>query len=564
MPDKKEKDFDDVTLFLGDYGPFQITLIFLLSLFIIPNGYMGVVFVFVSDTPDFHCKVNEKWNLNSSYVQDFTFTERSSSVGPDGCSRYKERLNSSQVSPSNDTEACADGWDFSKDIYTATIVSEWELVCDNAWKVPFSSSLYFVGVLTGSFVCGNLSDRIGRKPVLFLTMAMQCITALIQAASVNWGMFTMLSCLRGFGLTSCYTTSLILGSEILSPKPRMAYNLLGQSVGFGLGYALLPLFGYFIRDWRMLLVACAIPGLLVMPLWWVVPESPRWLLQKNRLKEAEAVIRKAAKMNQVSTPDIIFPSKECLDQMKSNRDERNSYTCLDLLRTSNIRIITLMGIFMWFTCILVFSGLSLNTSNLNGNKYLNCFISAVIDIAAYIMTWVMVSRMSRPIFVFSSMMFCGILLLIIQLVPDDMDTVFQALALSGRFGISAAYSIMFVFFIELMPTVVRNTGLGIFSTTGRIGSILCPYIIYLGVYNKGTPYIVFGSMSIVASVLTLFLPDTRNNKLPELISQVQPVHRHCCPNKGTSAHSPNLRAGKWRRAPSVDKQRHHFTGGSIC
>uniref|UniRef100_A0A3B4AY80 Major facilitator superfamily (MFS) profile domain-containing protein n=1 Tax=Periophthalmus magnuspinnatus TaxID=409849 RepID=A0A3B4AY80_9GOBI len=486
MSDKKEKDFDDVTLFLGDYGPFQITLIFLLSLFIIPNGYMGVVFVFVSDTPDFHCKVNEN--------------------------RYKERLNSSQVSPSNDTEACADGWDFSKDIYTATIVSEWELVCDNAWKVPFSSSLYFVGVLTGSFVCGNLSDRIGRKPVLFLTMAMQCITALIQAASVNWGMFTMLSCLRGFGLTSCYTTSLILGSEILSPKPRMAYNLLGQSVGFGLGYALLPLFGYFIRDWRMLLVACAIPGLLVMPLWWVVPESPRWLLQKNRLKEAEAVIRKAAKMNQVSTPDIIFPSKE---------DERNSYTCLDLLRTSNIRIITLMGIFMWFTCILVFSGLSLNTSNLNGNKYLNCFISAVIDIAAYIMTWVMVSRMSRPIFVFSSMMFCGILLLIIQLVPDG---VYCALALSGRFGISAAYSIMFVFFIELMPTVVRNTGLGIFSTTGRIGSILCPYIIYLGVYNKGTPYIVFGSMSIVASVLTLFLPDTRNNKLPELISQVQP----CC------------------------------------
>ncbi|XP_055007902.1 solute carrier family 22 member 4-like [Boleophthalmus pectinirostris] len=535
MPDERDKDFDDATLFLGSYGPFQIALMLLLSIFIIPSGYMGVVFVFVSDTPEFHCKVNETWN--SSYV---TFTERSSSVGPDGCSKYKERLNLTKASLSSDTEVCEDGWEFSKDIYTTTIVSEWELVCNNAWKVPFSSSLYFVGVLTGSFVCGNLADRFGRKPVLFFTMAIQCVTTLIQAASVNWVMFTTLSCLRGFGLTSSFTTALILGSEVLRPKVRMTYTLV-LSVGFGLGYAVLPLFGYFIRNWRMLLVACSIPGFLVMPLWWVVPESPRWLLQKNRFKKAESIICKVAKMNRVPTPDVIFTSKEHLDQMKSNKDKSDSYTCLDLVRTSNIRIITLMGTFIWFTCILVFSGLSLNTSNLNGNKYLNCFISAVTDIAAYVLTWFLVSRVSRPIFLFASLMFCGILLLIIQLVPDEMDAVFQALALSGRMGISAAYTFTNVFFIELMPTVIRNTGLGFFSTSGRISSILCPYIIFLGMYNKLTPYIVFGSMSVMASIFTLFLPDTRDIKLPDLINQMQPVRRPFCPKKCTSTYSHNLK-----------------------
>ncbi|XP_072297414.1 solute carrier family 22 member 4-like [Eucyclogobius newberryi] len=541
MPNGKAKDFDDVTLFLGDYGPFQIALIFSLSLIVVPVGYMGAVVVFVSDTPQFHCKVNENWTINGTYAKEH-----------DRCTKYKERLNSTDASLAGDTEPCADGWEFSKDTYTSTIVSEWELVCDNAWKVPLSSSLYFVGVMIGSFVCGTLSDRFGRKPVLFLTMAIQTIAALIQAASVNWVMFTTLNCLRGFGQTACYTASIILGSEILSPKPRMTYTLLGQSVGYGVGYALLSLFGYFIRDWRMLLVACAIPGFLLMPLWWVVPESPRWLLQKKRFKKAEAVIYRAAKMNRVSTPEVIFTSDECLDQMKLDHEESHSYTCLDLVRTSNLRIITLMGIFIWFTCAMVFFGLTLNTNSLNGNKYLNVFISAVIDIAAYILTWFMVNRVPRPFFLFSSMMFCGTLFLVILLVPDDMGAVSKALALSGRTGISAAYAFIFVFFIELMPTVVRNTGLGIFSTSGRIGSILCPFIIYLGVYNKATPYIVFGSMSIVASVFTFFLPDTRNRKLPDLISQVQPIQRHCCL---VITHSPNLRTGKkWKRAPSVDKQ----------
>ncbi|KAK7945742.1 hypothetical protein WMY93_001470 [Mugilogobius chulae] len=334
---RRAKDFDDVTLFLGDYGPFQIALMFLLSLFIIPSGYMGVVVVFVSDTPEFHCKMNDTRMFNSTNVKDPAFLEHNSSVEPDSCTKYKERLNSTGAMQSN-MEPCADGWDFSKDIYTSTIVSEviiqllwdfkkpllfiqflkmslqWELVCENAWKVPFSSSLYFVGVLIGALACGNLSDRFGRKPILFATMAVQTIAALIQAASVNWVMFTILNSFRGFGQTSSYTASIILGSEILNPKPRMTYNLLCQSVGFAVGYALLPLFGYFIRDWRMLLVACAIPGFLVMPLWWVVPESPRWLVQKKRLIEAEVVIRRAAKMNHVSIPENIFAADECLDQ----------------------------------------------------------------------------------------------------------------------------------------------------------------------------------------------------------------------------------------------------------
>ncbi|XP_029309229.1 solute carrier family 22 member 21-like [Cottoperca gobio] len=479
MSGEKIKDFDEITSFLGVYGFFQILIIVLLNLSAIACGYTGMIMIFVSDTPEHHCKVSINSKHNSTDVE-VPFREQRSWVGPDSCSRYKLDGNWTETgAPSNDTEQCLDGWVFSTEIYTATIVSEWDLVCDNAWMVPFTTSLFFVGVLIGSFISGHLSDRFGRKPVFFFTMAIQTVTPLIQATSVSWVMFCILNCLRGLGQISNYITSLILGSGMLSPTARLSYALLGHSLGFGVGYALLPIFAYFIRGWRMLLVASAIPGFLFIPTWWVIPESPRWLLQKGRVEEAESVIRAAAKRNKVPVPEIIYRADECLELMQNKSEDEQTYTYLDLIRTPNMRNITILSVFIWIATSMVFYGLSLNTSNLNGNMYLTCFISAAIDIVVYVATWLLVNRVSRPTFLCSALMFCGIMLLIIKLVPEDMDVMFQVFAFAGKIGVSAAFSFIFLFFTELIPTVVRNMGLAIASTAARIGTIICPYVIYM-------------------------------------------------------------------------------------
>ncbi len=61
-----------------------------------------------------------------------------------------------------------------------------------------------------------------------------------------------------------------------------------------------------------------------------------------------------------------------------------------------------------------------------------------------------------------------------------MPAMFQVLAFAGRVGVTGAYAVINVFFTELMPTVVRNMGLGITSTAARIGTIMSPYVIYIG------------------------------------------------------------------------------------
>ncbi|KAM6919983.1 solute carrier family 22 member 21-like [Lycodopsis pacificus] len=542
QPSSADIGTDEVTSFLGVYGLSQVLIIALLSLSAIVCGYTGMVVVFVSDTPEHHCKAS---NASTRTDVAVPFREQSSWIGPDGCSRYKLNGNWTDTArPSNDTEQCLDGWAFSTEGYTATIVSEWDLVCDNAWKVPFSTSLFFVGVLIGSFISGDLSDRFGRRPVFFFTMALLTVTPLIQAASVSWIMFCILNALRGLGYFN-YIVSLVLWSEMLSQTTRMGFALLGHCVGFGVGYALLPLVAYFIRGWRMLLVATAVPGFLFIPAWWLIPESPRWLLQKGRVTEAELVIRVLAKRNRVPAPEVIFRADECLELMQNKGEEEQTYTYLDLIRTPNLRNITILSVFIWISTSMVFYGLSLNTSNLNGDVYLNCFISAAIDIVVYGATWALAKHVSRPTILFSTLMFCGIMLLVIKLVPEDMHVMLQVLALLGKAGVSAAYSMIFVFFTELIPTVVRNMGLGIASTAGRMGTIICPYVIYMGVYSKILPYMVFGTITIIAAAVSMLLPDTRNSKLPDLISQAKPIRGHMAlPPKDTApAQTPRKSAG---------------------
>jgi len=54
------------------------------------------------------------------------------------------------------------------------------------------------------------------------------------------------------------------------------------------------------------------------------------------------------------------------------------------------------------------------------------------------------------------------------------------LVMLGKFGITSAFSMVYVYTAELYPTVVRNMGVGASSMASRLGSILSPYFVYLG------------------------------------------------------------------------------------
>ncbi|XP_053892355.1 organic cation/carnitine transporter 2-like [Malaclemys terrapin pileata] len=523
------QDYEGVTAFLGEWGPFQRLVFFLLSASIVPNGFTGLSIVFLAGAPEHRCRVPPGANLSREWLNASIPREvQGGREGPSRCRRYRleslANFSALGLQPGRDVdlsqleqEKCLDGWEYSRELYLSTIVTEWNLVCDDDWKAPLTASLFFVGVLVGSFISGQLSDKFGRKKVLFATMGVQTGFSFLQVFSTSWEMFSVLFVIVGMGQISNYVAAFVLGTEILGKTVRIIFCTLGVCIFYAIGYMLLPLFAYFIRDWRMLLLALTLPGLLCIPLWWVVPESPRWLISQGRVQEAEIIIRKAAKTNGIAAPDVIFDPME-LQEMTSQKQQ--THTILDLVRTKNIRFVTIMSVIIWMIISVGYFGLSLDTPNLHGDAYVNCFLSAVIEVPAYIIAWVLLRNLPRRYSMAAALFLGGCVLLFIQLVPPHLHILSIILVMLGKFGITSSFSMVYVYTAELYPTVVRNMGVGASSMASRLGSILSPYFVYLGAYDRFLPYILMGSLTVLTGILTLFLPESYGTPLPDTIEQM--------------------------------------------
>jgi sugar porter (SP) family MFS transporter len=159
-----------------------------------------------------------------------------------------------------------------------------------------------LGCCVGVLIAGKLTDLIGRRAVLALSAVLFLVSALVCAITSTPSELVCARILGGVGVGMASLLSPLYIAELSPTKIRGALVSLNQIailVGMVLSYfanawiARQGNAGWLIETgWRYMLGAMAIPAAIFLLLTLGIPESPRWLLKRERIDDARAVLKR--------------------------------------------------------------------------------------------------------------------------------------------------------------------------------------------------------------------------------------------------------------------------------
>ncbi|KAM3929224.1 solute carrier family 22 member 13-like [Leptodactylus fuscus] len=523
-------DFGEILKHVGEFGRFQKCLVFMLCFLSFFNAFHMFGQVFMGISVPHHC--NTSWILekNPNLTEDVQLNltiPRNVHGDYEQCLMYSPvdwDIESIKRYGLNRTQDCQDGWVYDTSQQKSTLVIEYNLVCQRKEQTDISQAIYMLGLLIGSIIFGPLGDRIGRRPVILLSMLLMFSFGIGAAFVTDFYVYTALRCVVGIAMSGVLINNLVLVAEWVGSSQR-AYATITGHVCFAVGQMALAGIGYGIRNWRLLQIACSAPtGLLIFYIC-TLPESPRWLLTKGKNEKAKKLLQKAASFNRQNIPE------ELLTELQEEKQTKSG-TMLDLFKIPSLRKVTLVMSFVWFVNSLVYYGLSLNVGSFGLDIYLTQLIFGAVEIPARLGSMFIVQIIGRKLSQSLCLLLGGIVCLVITAIPKTLPVVITVLAVIGKFAIAASFSICYIYAAELFPTVIRQNGVGLCSMTARVAGIISPLISLLDRYHPAIPMAIFGSGPVIGGLLCYLLPETRNKDLQDHTHEANGITRsHSLPKE---------------------------------
>lgn len=335
-------------------------------------------------------------------------------------------------------------------------------------------------------------------------------------------MFVTFAFLNAIGISGIFPLAFVLGLEMVGKRKRGAAGIVCNYF-YAIGVAVLGFTAWKFPYWTTLQLLISIPPMVLFIYYWIVPESVRWLLSKNRNKEATKIIRKAAKVNNAKLSEGTLKVLEKIEQEKTGKvseeppkgEIKQAILAMITSKTMLLRIVILL--YNFAINALVYFGLSLNSVSLSGNKYFNFILVSLVEIPGYYLGYIAIEKFGRVIGFTASMMLCGVTCTLCGYAQVVWLQI--ALFLIGKLGITCSFSILYVHATEMMPTVIRSSCVGFFATMSRIGALASPFAPFLAKYYKPLPYIVFGVTALLGGLSYLGLPETLNKRLPNTVDE---------------------------------------------
>ncbi|GMH42232.1 hypothetical protein BSKO_10151 [Bryopsis sp. KO-2023] len=406
---------------------------------------------------------------------------------------------------------------------------EWDLTDNEKSAI---SSVVFVGMLFGAYIWGAVSDALGRKVGFTATATMTALAGFGSALSPNYAALLIFRSLVGFGLGGIPVAFGIF-MEFVPSKRRGRLSILmqcawviGAMTEAALAWAILPTLG-----WRALLMFSTAPLVLLLVLFPFLPESPRFLVNKGRIEEAEVILARIARINRKTLPPgrLVGPKL-----IQDNTEVRKSIStrlasilsgmiselkrtyCKKYLRTSVILHTS------WFTNAFAYYGLVLLATELHsqekgecngrvavpisGKDYEDILITTSAEGVGNLVGILIIDLIGRIKSMALSMGVCSFALipLLAFRLSAHGATAFLFIA---RGSSLLSFSVLYAYTAEYYPTSMRSFSLGLSNVWSRLGGLVAPFVAVSMVDggHKSAAEVMLIALCGITAIATMFL-----------------------------------------------------------
>jgi sugar porter (SP) family MFS transporter len=392
-------------------------------------------------------------------------------------------------------------------------------------ELGFTVSSALWGTVLGAALSGILGDKLGGRDTLRILAACYIVSALGCAFALNWPMLILFRFIGGLGIGGSSVLGPVYIAEIAPAQWRgrlvgcFQINIVIGILAAYLSNYLIGLAGLGANEWRWQLGVAAGPAILFLLMLFGIPQSPRWLVTKNRSEEAMAVLTKLragglayAELREIL--DSVHPEKlkgsEPLFQLR--------YLKPIFLAVSVAMFNQLAGvnaILYYLNDIFAMAGFGKISSDIQAVAI------GAMNLLATLLAMVLIDRIGRRMLLLIGSVGLAITLSGISWVflshQHQSWLVYLLVGYIGFFAVSQG-AVIWVFIGEVFPNRVRAKGQALGSSTHWVmNAIISGIFPILATRSGAYPFLFFTAMVILQFIVVFFCyPETKGFSLEEL------------------------------------------------
>lgn len=401
--------------------------------------------------------------------------------------------------------------------YTAPAIEQsWHLKISTVGNITSST---FLGMFLGASFIGYISDKIGRKKTFISTVLLYSIFSLLNAFAMNLPTLFITRLVTGFGLSAMTVVGITYISEMFPAAKRGAYQGLIMTIGLCGIPATAFISRFFVAaapwGWRLVYVWGAL-GFICALLAFRMKESPRWLENKGRTKDANELLERIESEVSKDKGELPSPKAET-PAPKDRKGYKELFSRTFMGRTSLLLVIWILqtlgfyGFVAWVPTLLVSHGFTLVHSLTWAS------IMSLGAVPGAFIAYIVSDRFDRKWLVALAGFVIAVCGLLYGLTFNTATIIVFGFLVS--MFIQTFAPLLYAYTPELYSTDIRNSGSGLVYGIGRLANVFGPMIVvyFYTRYGYQSVFIYIAACWIILAVATaLFGPRTKGRALEKL------------------------------------------------